>query len=121
MVFSIIIGVSAYAVRKGVYMIGCTITKPGKVEMKNFEKGSLTEIQEFVGGYIETLNYLGDQVVVVVHDEGKLVGLPHTCFIRYNNRTMELVGNVVIFKIKNNDFSSITQKEAAQFIGKYIF
>lgn len=44
-------------------------------EPKNGTDFSLEELQEFVGGYIETITLL-DDLIMVVNEEGKLLGLP---------------------------------------------
>lgn len=41
----------------------------------NNEQFTLKEMQEYVGGYIEVI-YLQDNLIMVINEEGKLLGLP---------------------------------------------
>ena len=56
-------------------------------------------MQEVVGGYIEFL-YLKDNLVMVVNEEGKMVGLPFnaraTQLIKENNINDIIVGDVLV-------------------------
>jgi len=102
-------------------MTAYTITGPGKVKTREFDDNNLLDdIQDFLGGYMETLTYLREGVVVVIHDEGKLIGLPYTCQIKRNRMIDTLVGNVAIFGIDHSDLCSITREKAIEFIGNYI-
>ena len=65
---------------------------------------SLEELKEFVGGYIECV-FLNDHQVLVVNEEGKLIGLPynHIATETYNiafqpNRDV-IVGNVLLCEL----------------------
>lgn len=51
-----------------------------KVTPSNGTDFSLEELQGFVGGYIEIIR-LGDNRLVIVNEEGKLLGLPMNIFV----------------------------------------
>lgn len=83
-------------------MVKGTVYKSnGKIEDKSFSKKNITlkEMQEVVGGYIEFL-YLKDNLVMVVNEEGKIVGLPFnaraTQLIKENNINDIIVGDVLV-------------------------
>ena len=96
-------------------MIGYIINTNGNVVKKCFnDKDMLEELQNEVGGYIETLTFLREKIVVIVNEEGKLLGLPPNCYIKSKHYTELLVGNVIILGILNDDFCSISEREAIQ-------
>ena len=83
-------------------MVKGTVYKSnGKIEDKSFSKKNITlkEMQEVVGGYIEFL-YLKDNLVMVVNEEGKIVGLPYnlnaTQLVQENNIQDIIVGDVLV-------------------------
>lgn len=83
-------------------MVKGTVYKSnGKIEDKSFSKKNITlkEMQEVVGGYIEFL-YLKDNLVMVVNEEGKMVGLPYnvnaTQLVQENNIQDIIVGDVLV-------------------------
>lgn len=83
-------------------MVKGTVYKSnGKIEDKSFSKKNITlkKMQEVVGGYIEFL-YLKDNLVMVVNEEGKMVGLPFnpraTQLIKENNINDIIVGDVLV-------------------------
>ena len=102
-------------------MIGYVISPNGTIKEKIFNDNNvLNEIQNEVNGYTETLTYLNEKVVIIVNDEGKLLGLAPTCYIKRSVGIDLLVGNVVILGILNNDFCSISENKAISFIKKYM-
>lgn len=70
-------------------------------EPKNGTDFSLEELQEFVGGYIEIIP-LVDDLIMVVNEEGKLLGLPFNkaateIFWDATKNTLDyIVGNALI-------------------------
>ena len=83
-------------------MVKGTVYKSnGKIEDKSLSKKNITlkEMQEVVGGYIEFL-YLKDNLVMVVNEEGKMIGLPFnaraTQLIKENNINDIIVGDVLV-------------------------
>lgn len=70
-----------------------------KVTPSNGTDFSLEELQGFVGGYIEIIR-LGDNRLIIVNEEGKILGLPKNTFvtkiIQSAGRQDIIVGNVLI-------------------------
>jgi hypothetical protein len=77
----------------------------GKIENKSFSKKNVTlkEMQEVVGGYIEFL-YLKNNLVMIVNEEGKIIGLPYnpkaTQLVQENNIQDIIVGDVLVVNQK---------------------
>lgn len=74
------------------------------VKAKNGRDFSLEELQSFVGGYIEIIQ-LDDEYIMVVNEEGKLIGLPTnenaTCMLaEIFGMVNYIVGDVIICKSK---------------------
>lgn len=69
------------------------------VEPSNGTDFSLEELRGFVGGYIEIIR-LGENRLVIVNEEGKILGLPKNTFatkiIQSAGRQDIIVGNVLI-------------------------
>lgn len=73
-----------------------------KVEPKNGEKFNLEELQVYVDGYIEAI-FLDDDTVMVVNEEGKLLGLPYNQlasikFLQEKGYHEPIVGDVLVCK-----------------------
>ena len=73
----------------------------GEVQERTFSKEniSLREMQEVVGGYIEFL-YLKNNLVMIVNEEGKIIGLPFNAnasqLLKDNNINDVIVGDVLV-------------------------
>ena len=87
-------------------MVKGTVYKSnGKIEDKSFSKKNVTlkEMQEVVGGYIEFL-YLKNNLVMIVNEEGKMIGLPYnpkaTLLVQENNINDIIVGDVLVVNQK---------------------
>ena len=52
------------------------VVEPGKVPYSKEIKGTLEEMQEIVGGYIQAIYPFPDPGALVCNEEGKLAGLP---------------------------------------------
>lgn len=59
------------------------------VKPKNGTDFSLEELQEVVGGYIEIIYVKGNDIMVL-NEEGKLIGLP------INDKVSELAGELIV-------------------------
>ncbi|MBD5319380.1 MAG: DUF3846 domain-containing protein [Bacteroides sp.] len=70
-----------------------------KVDAQNGKDFSLDELQGFVEGYIEIV-HLTDEYVMVVNEEGKLIGLPlnedATCMLEKLGIVNYIVGDVIV-------------------------
>jgi|688.fasta_scaffold00022_97 hypothetical protein len=84
---------------------GTLIKYDGSIQEIKFKgaKPKLTELQECVGGYIECI-YLNDGKVMVVNEEGKILGLPEnnkaTSVLLTQGRYDFIVGNALIIDYK---------------------
>lgn len=76
----------------------------GEKEIEN----SLEALQEFVGGYIEVIS-LGENVVLICDDEGKIKQKEPTLFLNFKNGTEVIVGNCSICNVKGEEFDSLTE------------
>lgn len=74
----------------------------GQIEERIFSKknATLKEMQEVVGGYIEFVYLLKDNLVMVVNEEGKITGLPFnakaTQLVKECNINDIIVGDVLV-------------------------
>jgi len=74
----------------------------GNVEERVFSKKNVTlkEMQEIVGGYIEFVYLLKDNLVMVVNEDGKITGLPFnakaTQLVKECNINDIIVGDVLV-------------------------
>ena len=65
---------------------------------------TLEDMQELVGGYIETVTY--GHYVIVCDEEGRIKGLPS------NPAMPDMAGNVFIARVKGDEFASLPNSEA---------
>lgn len=65
------------------------------VEPKNGTDFSLEELQKIVGGYIEIVN-LNEEYIMVVNEEGKLLGLPINSGATIMAQRGLIVGDVLV-------------------------
>lgn len=77
-------------------------TKPVTKEINN----NLKDFQEIVGGYIEVIR-LGDNLVIVLNEEGKILHLPPT--MKFRNDI--LVGNIIFARTKQSEFISLSDQD----------
>jgi hypothetical protein len=63
---------------------------------------TLQELQETVGGYIETVTIATD-AVIICNEEGRLLGLPHNC--RFCG--IDLCGPILIAGYSGDEFTSL--------------
>ena len=88
-----------------VYVMAVLIKADGKrqkVEPKHGKKFELEELQGYVDGYIEAI-ILDDDTVMVVNEEGKLLGLPYNQlasikFLQEKGYHEPIVGDVLVCK-----------------------
>jgi len=72
-----------------------------EIQPKNGKGFKLEELQEIVGGYIETI-YLKNGMVMVVNEEGKINNLPlnknATVYVHAHDFADVIVGNALVCK-----------------------
>ena len=82
--------------------ISVLIKDPGKKPRHVYIENSLKNLQNTVGGYIETVTLATDSRVIC-NEEGRLQGLPHCCTIC----GVDFVGTVVIAGIAGSEFADL--------------
>ena len=81
---------------------------------------TLKNLQNLVGGYIETVTLLTPQAgrkgpVIICNEEGKLIGLPYNC--RFFGE--DFVGTILIAGVDGEEFADLTAQEL-EFLMGYI-
>ncbi len=72
---------------------------PGHEAYETFVPNTLEGLQSIVGGYIETVTF-ADDMVVICNEEGRLLGLPHNCSIC----GVDFCGPILLVGIKGDSF-----------------
>ena len=65
-------------------------------------ENSLEAFQKAVGGYIESVIFASD-AVIICNEDGRILGLPHNC----NVLGVDFVGPILIVGIKGEEFCSL--------------
>lgn len=78
------------------------VKEPGKEPRVEWIDNTLRAFQKVVGGYIETVK-IAEDFVLIVNEEGRLMGLPENITICGK----KLVGTVIAAGIKEDEFDSI--------------
>ena len=68
---------------------------------------TLKELQETVGGYIETVTIATD-AVIICNEEGRLLGLPHN----FRFCGIDLCGPILIAGYSGDEFTSLSSETA---------
>lgn len=84
-------------------------TQPRRVWVDN----SVEALQEVVGGSFETLMPFRDAVAVIVHEEGKLAGLPiNRLLTDEDGHTVDVIlGNMLLLGVEGDGFASLTEHQ----------
>lgn len=86
-------------------MISALIKRPGEPPRHVNLSNSLKALQKNVGGYIETVTVeIG--VAVICNEEGRLLGLPHNCYIN----GIEFVGEIIMCGVNGDEFDDLPFK-----------
>lgn len=64
---------------------------------------TLENLQKTVGGHIETL-YLGQDLILIVNEEGKLLGLEPNFWLEHGGCVDTIVGTAIVVGQKDDDF-----------------
>ncbi len=81
------------------------IKEPGKKPRITEIKNKLSELQQTVGGYIETVT-LAEDCCIICNEEGRLQGLPYNltfCGISF-------VGTVLFVGVAGDEFTDLSKK-----------
>jgi len=84
------------------------ISANGNTRVIPFAKNSripLDLLQEYVGGHIETVSCIAHGYVMVINEEGKLLGLPinKVATVLYNSVFDNICGDVILMRTYNSD------------------
>ena len=82
--------------------VSVIIKRPGEKPYKTNISDSLKNLQNTVGGNIETVT-LCEDMTFIVNEEGRLLGLPYNCTIR----GIKLYGTVIVIGVKRDEFDDI--------------
>lgn len=80
--------------------ISVIIKQPGRVPYKTAISPTLKNLQQTVGGYIETVT-IGEDCVIICNEEGRLLGMPHNC----NVCGVDFVGTIVFAGVAGEEFA----------------
>lgn len=76
--------------------------RPGQVPRSTWIENSLKNLQNYVGGYIETVTHAAD-CVVICDEEGRLNGKEYNCTIC----GVDFVGDIIICGVKEDEFADL--------------
>ena len=85
--------------------------QPGEDPRSMVIPNELGVMQQLVGGHIETLR-ISDNVILVMNEEGKLLGLESNFYLGAIGDT--IVGPVLVVGEDGEDFASLPDDEAAE-------
>ena len=86
--------------------IKCVLQKPGEISVVANIPNTLEAMQKIVGGDIETLT-LSNGYVLVMNQNGKLIGLPRT--LRFYTGSLD--GTVIMTRAEGDRFVSLTNEQ----------
>lgn len=97
------------------------IAEPGKPARVEDIGNDLETLQTLVGGYIETVRLPLEGAVVIVNEEGKLMGLKEnrTLVNLDRSRVETLVGTIVIVGDDGEEFGNLTEIQASRLKRKF--
>ena len=78
------------------------VIEPGKKPEEREIDNTLEALQEIVGGYIECVT-LATDLVIICNEEGRLMNLPHNCWIC----NASFVGTIIMAGVDGEEFADI--------------
>ena len=85
--------------------ISVLIKEPGKKPRRESIPNTLEALQKVVGGYIETVTFASD-VVIICNEEGRLKNLPYNC----NLFGIPFVGTIIFAGVDGEGFADLPDK-----------
>ena len=82
--------------------IKVVVKRPGELAYITNISDSLKNLQNTVGGYIETVTIVSD-TVIICNEEGRIKNLPYNC----NICGVDFVGTIIFAGINGDEFSDI--------------
>lgn len=101
--------------------INAVIVKPGERAYKTTIKNNLETLQLHVGGYIEVLYPFKEPVALICNEEGKINGAElNRAIVNEDGKVYDVIaGTFLIVGVDEDDFTSLTQKQADAFVEIY--
>ena len=88
------------------------VKRPGVAPYVTNISNTLENLQRTVGGYIETVSFPEDGVVIVCDEEGRLKGKDYCCTVN----GIDFVGDIFICGIDRDEFGDIPEKHKKQLL-----
>ena len=101
--------------------IDVLLVEPGKVPVEVTIGSELEDLQEIIGGQIETAYYYQDPVVIICDEEGKIMGLPLNRAIRGDDGEIKdiMTGPFLICGDGEEDFESLSKELMEKYKAKF--
>lgn len=89
------------------------VVEPMKTPFTKEIDGSLSSLQDLVGGTIQIVYPFEDKACIVCNDEGKLLDLPPNRFLKdkAGNPYDVICGTLFVAGLKRDDLTSLTNKQ----------
>ncbi len=90
-------------------LIQVLLVEPKKPAREIFISNTLEALQGTVGGYIETVSFLPD-AVIICDEEGKLKGLPlNRSLYNFNGKPVDVIyGTFIVAGVEGENFKSLS-------------
>ena len=99
------------------------VLEPGKRPYSKEVANDLYDLQEIVGGNLETAKCFPDGACLMCNEEGKILGLPFNRFLRYDNNKGKIydciVGTCFVVGTSGEEFTGLTEEQAAKYASMY--
>lgn len=82
--------------------IRVVIKQPGRVPYVTNISDRLGNLQEHVGGYIETVT-IDEDIVILCNEEGRLIGLPYNCQVL----GISFVGTIIFAGVDGEELADL--------------
>lgn len=94
------------------------VKEPNKLPVVKEIEASLKSYQNVVGGYIETLTFPEEGVVLVFDEEGKFKDYETNIGLADSNGVVKdyIVGTLFVCAVDDEDFSSLSDEQIAKYI-----
>lgn len=95
------------------------VVEPDKVPYPKEINGTLEEMQQIVGGYIQAMFPFPDEVALICNEEGKIQGLPLNRPLKdEDGRTYDIVAGTFLLcgaPSGSDSFTGLTQEQVAEY------
>lgn len=93
--------------------INVVIKRPREPFVRATIPNTLSDLQELVGGFIETVTFATD-AVLICNEEGLISDLPYNCTMFGH----QLFGTIAILGVNGDEFCDLSEEGIALFIGE---